>query len=75
MVVRALLRCLGVAFEDSEIVAGGEEPVDVEFRAACAPATCCKKPPDVLTPLERRTGSKGQLPAPTLAEPTRKPAA
>lgn len=33
-VVRALLRCLGVAFEDSEIVAGGEEPVDIEFRAA-----------------------------------------
>jgi len=34
MVVRALLRCLGVAFEDGEIVAGGNEPVDVEFRAA-----------------------------------------
>jgi hypothetical protein len=34
MVVRALLRCLGVVFEDKEIVAGGEEPVDVEFRAA-----------------------------------------
>jgi len=34
MVVRALLRCLGVAFEDKEIVAGGEEPIDVEFRAA-----------------------------------------
>ena len=34
MVVRALLRCLGVAFEDAEIDAGLEEPVDVEFRAA-----------------------------------------
>jgi hypothetical protein len=34
MVVRALLRCLGVAFEDTEIVAGTEEPVDVVFRAA-----------------------------------------
>jgi Putative endonuclease, protein of unknown function (DUF1780) len=34
MVVRALLRCLGVVFEDKEIVAGGEEPVDAEFRAA-----------------------------------------
>ena len=32
--MRALLRCLGVAFEDAEIVAGTEEPVDVEFRAA-----------------------------------------
>ena len=34
MVVRALLRCFGVAFADDEVVAGGEEPVDVEFRAA-----------------------------------------
>jgi putative endonuclease (uncharacterized protein DUF1780) len=34
MVVRALLRCLGVAFEDTEIVVGTEEPVDVAFRAA-----------------------------------------
>jgi hypothetical protein len=34
MVVRALLRCLGVAFEDAEIVAGTQEPVDVVFRAA-----------------------------------------
>jgi hypothetical protein len=33
-VVRALLRCLGVAFADLEIAAGSEEPVDVEFRAA-----------------------------------------
>lgn len=33
MVVRALLRCLGVAFEDTEIAAGTEEPVDVAFRA------------------------------------------
>jgi Putative endonuclease, protein of unknown function (DUF1780) len=33
-VVRALLRCLGVAFKDSEIIVGGVEPVDVEFRAA-----------------------------------------
>jgi hypothetical protein len=34
MVVRALLRCLGVAFADTEIAAGSEEPVDVEFRTA-----------------------------------------
>jgi Putative endonuclease, protein of unknown function (DUF1780) len=34
MVVRALLRCLGVPFEDREIVAGEEEPIDVAFRAA-----------------------------------------
>lgn len=34
MVVRAFLRCLGVAFEDAEIVTGTEEPVDVAFRAA-----------------------------------------
>jgi hypothetical protein len=34
MVVRALLRCLGVAFEDAAIKAGPEEPVDVAFRAA-----------------------------------------
>ncbi len=34
MIVRALLRCLGVAFEDAEIDAGLEEPVDVAFRAA-----------------------------------------
>jgi hypothetical protein len=34
MVVRALLRCLGVAFADTEIAAGSEEPIDVEFRAA-----------------------------------------
>jgi len=33
-VVRALLRCLGIAFEDREIIVGREEPVDVEFRAA-----------------------------------------
>lgn len=34
MAVRALLRCLGVPFEDGEIVTGSNEPVDVEFRAA-----------------------------------------
>ena len=34
MVVRTLLRCLGVSFADEEIVAGTEEPVDVQFRAA-----------------------------------------
>ncbi len=34
MVVRALLRCLGVPFADTEIAAGSEEPVDVEFRTA-----------------------------------------
>jgi hypothetical protein len=33
-VVRALLRCLGVAFVDTEIAAGSEEPVDVEFHSA-----------------------------------------
>jgi hypothetical protein len=34
MVVRAFLRCIGEAFEDSEIIASSEEPVDVRFRAA-----------------------------------------
>jgi len=34
-VVRAFLRCLGVSFADEEIIAGMEEPVDVQFRAAC----------------------------------------
>jgi hypothetical protein len=34
MVVRAFLRCLGVAFADNGIVASTEEPVDVHFRAA-----------------------------------------
>jgi Putative endonuclease, protein of unknown function (DUF1780) len=34
MVVRAFLRCVGEAFEDGEIVASREEPVDVKFRSA-----------------------------------------
>ena len=34
MVVRAFLRCIGEAFEDGEIFASGEEPIDVRFRAA-----------------------------------------
>jgi hypothetical protein len=32
MVVRAFLRCLGIPFADEEIIAGNEEPVDVQFR-------------------------------------------
>lgn len=34
MVVRAFLRCIGETFEDSEIIASREEPIDVRFRAA-----------------------------------------
>jgi hypothetical protein len=34
MVVRAFLRCVGETFEDSEIVASREEPIDVKFRTA-----------------------------------------
>lgn len=34
MMVRAFLRCLGVAFEDAEIQVGDEEPVDISFRTA-----------------------------------------
>src|SRR6266478_4784422 len=34
MVVRAFLRCLGVAFEEREILVGPEEPVDITFRTA-----------------------------------------
>ena len=34
MVCRAFLRCLGVSFVDSEIVASIKEPVDVTFRSA-----------------------------------------
>jgi hypothetical protein len=34
MVVRAFLRCVGEDFEDCEIVANREEPIDVRFRAA-----------------------------------------
>jgi hypothetical protein len=34
MVLRAFLRCIGEAFEDSEIIASREEPIDVRFRAA-----------------------------------------
>jgi len=34
MVVRAFLRCIGEVFEDSEIVASSEEPIDVRFRVA-----------------------------------------
>lgn len=34
MVVRAFLRSIGEAFEDSEIIASGDEPIDVRFRSA-----------------------------------------
>ena len=34
MIVRAFFRCVGEAFEDSEIVASREEPIDVRFRTA-----------------------------------------
>jgi Putative endonuclease, protein of unknown function (DUF1780) len=34
VVVRALLRVLGVAFAESEVIAPGEAPVDVRFRQA-----------------------------------------
>jgi hypothetical protein len=34
VVVRAFLRCVGETFEDSEIVASSEEPIDVRFRTA-----------------------------------------
>lgn len=34
MIVRAFLRCAGEAFEDGEIIASNEEPIDVRFRAA-----------------------------------------
>lgn len=34
MVVRAFLRSIGEAFDDAEIVASGDEPIDVRFRAA-----------------------------------------
>jgi hypothetical protein len=34
MVVRAFLRCVGETFEDSEIIASREEPIDVRFRTA-----------------------------------------
>ena len=34
LVVVALLRCLGVSFAPSEIIAAGEEPIDVEFPGA-----------------------------------------
>jgi len=34
MVVRAFLRSIGEAFEDSEIIASGEEPIDIRFRDA-----------------------------------------
>jgi hypothetical protein len=33
-VCRAFLRCLGVKFDESEIIASKTEPVDVEFRSA-----------------------------------------
>jgi hypothetical protein len=34
MVVRAFLRCVGETFEDGEIIASSEEPIDVRFRNA-----------------------------------------
>ena len=34
MIVRAFLRCVGEGFEDGEIIASSEEPIDVRFRAA-----------------------------------------
>lgn len=34
MIVRAFLRCAGEAFEDGEIIASSEEPIDVRFRSA-----------------------------------------
>lgn len=34
MIVRAFLRCIGEAFEEGEIVASREEPIDVRFRGA-----------------------------------------
>lgn len=33
-VCRAFLRCLGVAFNEPEIIASATEPVDIEFRTA-----------------------------------------
>ena len=33
-VIRALLRVLGVAFAEAEVIAPGESPIDVEFRQA-----------------------------------------
>jgi hypothetical protein len=34
MIVRAFLRCIGETFEDGEIIASREEPIDVRFRSA-----------------------------------------
>lgn len=34
MIVRAFLRCVGETFEDGEIIASNEEPIDVRFRGA-----------------------------------------
>lgn len=34
MIVRAFLRCVGEVFEDGEIIASSEEPIDVRFRNA-----------------------------------------